>query len=99
FHEHGPFDVILELVGVVNLIENLTSLEVGGRIAVIGAGAGAVGDIDIRLLMRKLARIHGSALRARPLEQKAATARAMECSVLPLFQAGPVSVPAPRPHA
>jgi NADPH:quinone reductase len=26
FHAHGPFDVILELVGVVNLIEDLTSL-------------------------------------------------------------------------
>jgi NADPH:quinone reductase-like Zn-dependent oxidoreductase len=65
---------------------------------VIGAGAGAVGDIDIRLLMRKLARIHGSALRARPLEQKAATARAMECSVLPLFQAGTVSVPVAKTY-
>jgi putative PIG3 family NAD(P)H quinone oxidoreductase len=93
FGEHGPFDVILELVGVVNLIENLASLETGGRIAVIGAGAGATGEIDIRLLMRKRARMHGSALRARPLEEKAATARAMERSVLPLLASGSVIVP------
>jgi putative PIG3 family NAD(P)H quinone oxidoreductase len=93
FAAHGPFDVILELVGVVNLIENLTSLETGGRIAVIGAGAGATGEIDIRLLMRKRARMHGSALRARPLEEKAATARAMERSVLPLLASGAVAVP------
>lgn len=93
FGAHGPFDVILELVGVDNLLENLTSLETGGRIAVIGAGAGATGEIDLRLLMRKRARLHGSALRARPLEEKAATARAMERSVLPLLASGAVSVP------
>src|SRR5579875_3898461 len=38
FAEHGPFDVILELVGAVNIIENLRSLETGGRVAVIGMG-------------------------------------------------------------
>jgi putative PIG3 family NAD(P)H quinone oxidoreductase len=93
FGEHGPFDVVLELVGVVNLLENLAGLQIGGRIAIIGAGAGATGEIDIRLLMRKRARIHGSALRARPLEEKAATARAMERSVLPLLASGAVRVP------
>lgn len=93
FGAHGPFDVILELVGVDNLLENLTSLETGGRIAVIGAGAGATGEIDLRILMRKRARLYGSALRARPLEEKAATARAMERSVLPLLASGAVSVP------
>ena len=45
------------------------------------------------LLMMKRARIHGSTLRARPLEQKAATARAMERSVLPQLAAGTVHVP------
>jgi NADPH2:quinone reductase len=93
FREHGPYDVILELVGAVNLIENLKALETGGRIAVIGTGGGATGEINLGLLMMKRARIHGSTLRARPLEQKAATARAMERSVLPLFAAATVRVP------
>ena len=44
-------------------------------------------------LMGKRARIHGSTLRARPLEEKAATARALERSVLPLVEAGAVKVP------
>jgi NADPH2:quinone reductase len=93
FTEHGPFDVILELVGAVNLMGNLKSLEVGGRIAVIGTGAGASGEINLGLVMMKRARIHGSTLRARPLELKALTARAMERSVLPLFAEGTITVP------
>jgi len=93
FTEHGPFEVILELIGAVNIIDNLKALEVGGRITVIGMGAGAKGEINLGLLLMKRARIHGSTLRARPLELKAATARAMERSVLPLFTAGTIRVP------
>ncbi len=49
FAEHGPFDVILELVGAPNLMDNLNALEIGGRIAVIGMGAGASGEINLRV--------------------------------------------------
>jgi putative PIG3 family NAD(P)H quinone oxidoreductase len=93
FADSGPFELVLELVGAVNLMDNLKSLETGGRITVIGTGAGARGEINLGLLMMKRARIYGSTLRARPLEQKAATARAMERSVLPLLAAGVVKVP------
>jgi NADPH2:quinone reductase len=93
FADHGPFDVILELIGAVNLMDNLKSLESGGRITVIGMGAGAKSEINLGLLLMKRGRIHGSTLRARPLEHKALTARAMERSVLPLFASGEVRVP------
>jgi NADPH:quinone reductase len=93
FTEHGPFDVILELVGAPNLPENLASLGSGGRIAVIGIGAGAKAELNLGILMAKRGRIHGSTLRARPLEEKALTARALERSVLPLLAAGTVTVP------
>ncbi len=93
FAEHGPFDVILELVGAVNLPDNLKALETGGRIVVIGTGAGAKGEINLGLLMMKRARMYGSTLRARPLEGKALTARAVERSVLPLLSAATVKVP------
>jgi NADPH2:quinone reductase len=93
FADHGPFDVILELVGAPNLTSNLQALATGGRIAVIGVSAGAKGEIDLRALMGKRARIHGSTLRARPLEEKAMTARAFERSVLPLLASGAVRVP------
>ncbi len=93
FAEHGPFDVILELVGAPNLSDNLDALGMQGRIVVIGIGAGAKGELDLRKLMGKRGRIQASMLRARPLEEKALTARAMERSVLPLLDSGTIRVP------
>jgi putative PIG3 family NAD(P)H quinone oxidoreductase len=93
FAEHGPFDVILELVGAPNMAENLQALDTGGRIAVIGVSAGAKSELNLLALMGKRARIHGSTLRARPLEEKALAARLLEREVLPLFEAGALSVP------
>jgi NADPH:quinone reductase len=93
FGEHGPFDVILELVGAPNLAENVNSLSICGRITVIGIGGGAKGELHLGALMAKRGRIHGSHLRSRPLEEKALTARALERSVLPLLAAGVARVP------
>jgi putative PIG3 family NAD(P)H quinone oxidoreductase len=94
FDDEGPFDVILELVGASNLTGNLRSLSTGGRIVVIGvSGGGATGELNLGLLMGRRARIHGSTLRPRPLEEKALTARALERSVLPLLAAGTITVP------
>ncbi|MBV9047731.1 MAG: zinc-binding dehydrogenase, partial [Solirubrobacterales bacterium] len=93
FVDHGPFDVILELVGAPNLAGNLQALAISGRIAVIGTGAGAKGELNLGLLMMKRGRILGSTLRARPLEEKAMTARALERSVLPLLANGTLQVP------
>ena len=93
FADHGPFDVILELVGGPNLAGNLQALATGGRITVIGVGAGPKAELNLLALMGKRARIHGSTLRVRPLEGKAAAAREMERHVLPLFDAGVLTVP------
>jgi NADPH:quinone reductase len=93
FAERGPFDVILELVGAPNLPENLQALASGGRIVVIGVAGGAKGELNLLALMGKRARIHGSTLRARSLEEKALVARRIEQQVLPLFQSGELQVP------
>src|SRR5436190_15456172 len=93
FEEHGPFDVVLELVGGPNMPANLKALETGGRIAVIGVGGGPKTELNLVALMGKRARIHGSTLRARPLEQKADAARRVERNVLPLVESGAVQVP------
>jgi NADPH:quinone reductase len=93
FAEHGPYDAILELVGAPNMPENLQALATGGRIAVIGVAAGAKSELSLLALMGKRARIHGSTLRARALEEKALVARLVEHEVLPLFEAGRLSVP------
>jgi NADPH2:quinone reductase len=93
FGDHGPFDVILELVGAPNLPDNVNALRTKGRIAVIGIGAGAKAELNLALLMAKRGRIMASTLRARPLEEKALTARAVERHVLPLVERGDVRVP------
>jgi NADPH2:quinone reductase len=93
FAEHGPFDVILELVGAPNMAENLQALGTRGRITVIGVSAGAKSELNLLALMGKRARIFGSTLRARPAEEKAMTARGLEHEVLPLFDTGKLSVP------
>jgi NADPH:quinone reductase len=94
FEDAGPFDVVLELVGVSNLGGNLRALATGGRIAVIGVGGtGPKGEINLVMVMQKRARISGSTLRARPLEQKAAAMRLVEKEVLPGFGNGTLTVP------
>jgi NADPH:quinone reductase-like Zn-dependent oxidoreductase len=93
FADEGPFDVVLELIGAPNMPENLQALATGGRVVVIGVGAGAVSELNLLALMGKRARIHGSTLRARPLEEKALAMRLVEREVLPLFATGSVTVP------
>jgi putative PIG3 family NAD(P)H quinone oxidoreductase len=93
FTDYGPFDVVLELVGAPNLADDLAALAECGRICVIGVGAGARAELDLRALMGKRARLHGSVLRARSLEEKAAAARRVERAVLPGFASGDLSVP------
>jgi NADPH2:quinone reductase len=93
FIEAGPFDVILELVGAPNLPGDVKSLAMCGRIVVIGIGAGANAELDLRALMAKRALLRASMLRSRPLEEKAMAARALERSVLPLLASRAIEVP------
>ncbi|HEY1360351.1 MAG TPA: NAD(P)H-quinone oxidoreductase [Thermoleophilaceae bacterium] len=93
FAEHGPFDVVLELVGGPNIPDNLGALEMDGRIVVIGVGAGPKTEVNLLAIMGKRARLTGATLRPRPLELKAQATRLVEREVLPLFEAGDVRVP------
>jgi NADPH:quinone reductase-like Zn-dependent oxidoreductase len=93
FGAHGPFDVVLELVGGPNLPEDVRALATGGRIVVIGVGGGARSELNLLDLMGKRGSIHASTLRARSLEDKAAAARAVERHVVPLLARGAVRVP------
>ncbi len=98
FVDEGPFDVILELVGAPNMPDNLRALHTGGRISLIGTGAGAAAELNLGLLMARRGRIHGSTLRGRSLEEKALTARAVEHNVLPLFASGALRVPVAKTY-
>jgi NADPH2:quinone reductase len=89
----GPFDVVLELVGAPSFPANLDALATGGRLMVIGVAAGATVELDLRKLMSRRARVLGSTLRMRPLEQKADAARRVEHQAVPLLADGRLRVP------
>jgi len=93
FVDAGPYDVILELVGAPNWPGNIAALATWGRIMIIGVGAGPKTELSMVDLMGKRGTIRASTLRARPLEEKADAAQAMIRHVLPLVDAGRLTVP------
>ena len=84
----GGADVILELVGSPNLEPDLLSLATKGRIVIVGTGAGTEATLDLRKLMGRRARVMGTVLRARPLEEKAAAVQAFAKEVVPHLATG-----------
>jgi len=89
----GAYNVILELVGGDNLRTNLQRLDLKGRIAVIGLGAGGTAEVNFHHLLRARGRIHGSTLRTRTRAEKAEVIRRLREDVLPLLEEGRVTVP------
>jgi len=100
---HGPYDVVLELVGAPSLSGVLAHLATGARVVVIGVGGGAQLEINLFQLMGARARIGGSTLRARSRREKADVAAAVAAHLLPLLADGRVRVPVadtfPMPEA
>lgn len=92
--DHGPYDVVLELVGAPGVSAALPVLAIGARVVVIGvSGGGATLELNLLALMGKRATIGGSTLRGRTVEEKAAVARALEETVTPFFDRGALRVP------
>lgn len=86
----GGADVVLELVGAPNVQADLDALALKGRIVIVGTGAGAETTLDLRRLMGRRARLMGTVLRARPLEEKAAAVQAFAREVVPHLATGRV---------
>jgi NADPH:quinone reductase-like Zn-dependent oxidoreductase len=82
----GAFDVVLDLVGGSYPNASLQALAQRGRILLVGTMAGARSEIDLGLMLGKRARIMGTVLRSRPLEEKIAVTRLFAREVLPLFE-------------
>jgi len=80
--------VVLELVGGGYLDEDLRCLRPLGRIVLAGLLAGARHELDLGLVLTRRARILGTVLRSRPLEEKLAAMRVFEDQVVPLFARG-----------
>jgi putative PIG3 family NAD(P)H quinone oxidoreductase len=81
-------DVVLDLVGGRYTAESLACLAARGRMLLVGTMDGVKSELDLRLALGKRARIIGTVLRARPVEEKMALARAVERHVLPLLARG-----------
>lgn len=80
---------IVDFLGGPYLRANLESLAERGTIVVVGLLAGSVAEkLDLGLLLRKRARLVGTVLRARPLEQKIDATLAFSASVLPWLDRG-----------
>jgi NADPH:quinone reductase len=84
----GGADVVLELVGGPNLDRDLDALATKGRIVIVGTGAGADANLSLHKLMGKRTTIHGTVLRARPLEEKAEAVQRFAHEVVPHLASG-----------
>ncbi len=79
-------DLILDTVGAAYLAENVNALASRGTLVVIGLLAGANAELALGALLAKRARVIGSVLRTRPLEEKADLAQRFSHEILPLFE-------------
>jgi len=81
--EAGGADVILELVGGPNFALDIDLLATKGRLLIVGSGGGEKAEFSLRALTSRRARILGTMLRARPLEEKAAAVQAFGDHLVP----------------
>jgi NADPH:quinone reductase-like Zn-dependent oxidoreductase len=91
--DHGPYDVVLELVGQASLNAVLPYMAPWSRIVVIGVGSGGKVEIELMQLMMQRISIAGSTLRSRTRQEKADVVTAMRTHVIPLLVAGRLRVP------
>ncbi|MDA0351160.1 MAG: NAD(P)H-quinone oxidoreductase [Chloroflexi bacterium] len=89
--EGAGVQVVLDVIGAQYWEQNLRSLAVRGRMVIVGTMGGAKLEVNLGALMGKRLRVHGTVLRARPLEEKAALTQQFVARVLPLFQNETVS--------
>ena len=76
-------------MGAKYLVRNVDALT-EGRLVVIGMQGGAKAELDLNALLRKRAAVIATALRARPVEEKAAICASVVEHVWPLVAAGRV---------
>jgi NADPH:quinone reductase len=83
-------ELILDMIGGDYVDRNFEATAVEGRIVQIATQKGPKVTVDLRRLMLKRLTHTGSTLRARPVADKAAIARAVEAKVWPLLESGNV---------
>ena len=91
--EAGGVDVVLDMVGTDYAALNLQALKPMGRWVVIATLSGAKAGIDLSRLMMKRIVLTGSTLRARPADEKARLAAAVEAAAWPWVISGQLRPP------
>jgi NADPH2:quinone reductase len=81
-------DVILDTIGAAYLAQNIKVIGKKGRIIVIGLMGGVKGELSLGTLLAKRASIHGSVLRSRSPEEKAALTKSFADEMLQRFTTG-----------
>ncbi len=81
-------DVILDMVAGDYVPRELSCLADDGRLVLIAFLGGTKANIDMSDILRRRLTITGSTLRPRPVETKAAVAKALEEKVWPLIEVG-----------
>ncbi len=84
------FDVILDPVGAQYLQDNLASLNLDGRLVLIGLMGGVATEINLGILLMKRLRVIGSTLRARSIAAKAQVMDGLQRDVWPKFADGTI---------
>ena len=80
--------VILDTVGAAYLAQNVGLIAKGGQIVVIGLMGGVKGELPLGLLVGRRASIHGSVMRSRSSDEKAALTRSFTDRMLAKLTTG-----------
>ncbi|WP_018658056.1 NAD(P)H-quinone oxidoreductase [Actinomadura flavalba] len=90
FAEHGPYDVILDVIGGGYLERNVRSLNTDGRLVVIGLQDGFEAPLNLADLVFRRLSVQGTTLRTRSAAQKAAIVAEVRKNVWPMIESGAV---------
>tara|TARA_B100000686_G_C16789552_1_gene977673 strand:+ start:819 stop:1808 length:990 start_codon:yes stop_codon:yes gene_type:complete len=92
YTEGKGVDVVLDVVGGDYLNRNVDVLAVGGVIVQVGVMGGATSQFEIGKILPKRAKIIGTVLRNRSLEEKVALAEVFQKMLIPWFEDGSLRV-------
>ena len=81
-------DVVLDVIGGEYLAKNLDSIRVGGTVMQVGVMASPMVTFPLAAMLGKRAKLIGTVLRSRPLEDKIAITQRVIAEVNPLFDSG-----------
>lgn len=83
-------DVVLDVIGGDYLNRNVKALRTGGTIVQVGVMGGGRTEIDLGSLLPKRARLIGTVLRSRPIDEKIAVTQRFAREVLPWYASGAI---------